>query len=64
MKLGNNRWLNADVQACIEPPPILIIKAEAGNTDEYNIIKITMLRDPASAASETYELKLQTFENG
>ena len=64
MKLGNNKWLNADVQARIEPPSIPIIKATEGKVEERNIINIKMRLDLASAASDTYELKAQTFENG
>ena len=64
MKLGNNKWLDADVQARIEPPPNPPIKATNGKTEEKNIIKIKMRREPASATSKTYELKVQTFENG
>ena len=63
MKLGNNKWLNAGVQARIEPPKIPIIKATSEKTEECNIIKIKILQDPASAASDTYKLKLQTFKN-
>ena len=64
MKLGNNKWLNTDFQARIEPPPIPLIKATNVNTEETNIIKIKMRQDPASDTSDTYKLKVQTFENG
>ena len=64
MNLGNKKWLNSDVQARIEPPPITLLKATAGKTEETHIIKIKMRREPASSTSETYELKVQTFENG
>ena len=63
MKLVNNKWLNADVQAHIEPPPILLIKATSVKMEKFNIININMRQDPAWTASETYELKVQTFEN-
>ena len=55
MKIGNNKWLNADVQALIEPPPIPLLKATTVNTEETHIINIKMRRDLASATSETYE---------
>ena len=32
--------------------------------EECNIIKIKIHQDPASATSETYKLKVPTFENG
>ena len=64
MKIGNYKWLNTDVQARIDPPPIPLIKATNVNTEKTNIIKIKMHQDPASATSDTYKLKVQTFENG
>ena len=64
MKLGNNKWLNADIHTRIEPPKPPPIKATNGNTEETNIIKIKMRQDPASDTSDTYKLKVQTFENG
>ena len=64
MKLRNNKWLNTDVQARIKPPPIPLIKATKVETEETNIIKIKMRQEPASATSETYKLKVQTFKNG
>ena len=64
MNLGNNKWLNADVQARIKTPPTPLIKAKNRKTKETNIIKINMCQDPVSATSDHYKLKLQTFENG
>ena len=64
MNIGNKKWLNVDVQACIEPPPILLIKETTGKVEECNIIKINMRQYPASAIYDTYELKVQMFENG
>ena len=34
MKLGNSKWIYADVQAHIEPPPIPLIKAKNVNTEK------------------------------
>ena len=62
MNLGNNRWLNSDVQARIDPSPTPLIKVTNGKTEETDIINIMMRQDPASATSETYDLKVQTFE--
>ena len=64
MNLGNNRWINLDVQACTEPPPIPLIKATNGKTEETDIIRIKICRGPASATFNTYKLKVQMFENG
>ena len=63
-KLGNNKWINVDVQARIYPPPITLLKAKTGKTDEEHIIKIKMRQDPASSTPKTNELKVQMFENG
>ena len=42
MKLGNKKWLNADVQARIEPPTTPLIKEMTEKVEEYNIIKTKM----------------------
>ena len=63
MKLGNNKWLNADIHTRIEPPNPPLIKATNGNTEETNIIKIKMRQDPVSSTSDTYKLNFQTLEN-
>ena len=57
-------WLSAEVQACIEPPTILLIKKEPPEANKYAIIKINMHQNPLDAASETYTLKIVTFEHG
>ena len=64
MKLGNNKWLDTNVQAHIDPPPISLIRSTTEKVEECNIIKINMRRDPAPATFDTYELKVPTFENG
>ena len=64
MKLRNPNWLSADVQAHIEPPPIPLNRAAADTVKECDIIKIKMRRDPASATSDMYKLKIEMFENG
>ena len=63
MKLRNNKCLNADIQACIKPSPISLIKATNGKKEETNIINIKMRQELVSATSKTYELEVQTFEN-
>ena len=57
-------WLSADVQACIDPPSITLIKVEIEYEQAKNIIKVGMLSNPAIDASETYKLKMSTFDNG
>ena len=63
MKIRNNRWINAEVQALIGPQPISLIIEETENMEECNIIKIKMRQDPASATSETYKLKVLRLNN-
>ena len=64
MNIGIPKWINTYVQARINTPPIPPIKTISENLEEYNIIKINMRQDLASATSNTYELKVQTLENG
>ena len=64
MKLGNNRRINAEVQARIDPPPTPLIRTPSGKVEECNIIKIKMRQYSASVTSNTYELKVQTYKNG
>ena len=65
MKIAqSHNCLSTDVQALIEPPPIPLIKVDLEEERASNIIKVKMRRNPALAASETYELKMATFENG
>ena len=56
-------WLSAEVQAWIEPPQITLDKKETKLVNEYDIIKIKMRWNPYDVASETYELKIVTFEH-
>ena len=60
----NPNWLSADVQARIEPPSFPLIKAELEEEKLSDIIKIKIHREPASSTSETYKLKISTFEKG
>ena len=48
-------WISADAQQRIKPPPIPIM---------YDIINIKMRQNPSTADSETYKLKIITFEHG
>ena len=59
MKLAiNPNWLRANIQACINPSPILINRAVTENAKECNILNIKMCWYPAPATSKNYKLKL------
>ena len=47
-----------------QTPPISLVKKEPKNVNEYDIINIKMCRNLSDANSETYELKIVTFEHG
>ena len=64
MNLRNPNWISVDIQANIDPPQILLIRVVTEKVKYFDIIKIKMLCDPASATSKTYEIKVPTFENG
>ena len=57
-------WISAEVQKRIKPPSNHVVKKEPDKVNEYVIIKIKMRRNPSDANSETYELKIVTFEHG
>ena len=57
-------WLSAKVKELIDPPPIPLIKESSEDVIECDIININMSRSPSAAGSETYELNIETFENG
>ena len=63
-KIGNTRWLNANVQDLINPPLIPVIRSASEKVVECNIIKIKMIRDPELDTSKTYDIKVPTFKNG
>ena len=66
MKRISNKenWLSGEIIACVEPPPIPLIKAEqAGVKKESDYNKVKPRRNPASSTSKTYEVKLALFEN-
>ena len=56
-------WISAEVQARIKTLPIPLIKKEADYVRECDIIKIKKRQDPFDANSETYDIKIATFEN-
>ena len=57
-------WISAEVQALIKPLQITPVKKITDNVSKFNIININMRWNPSDADSETYELKIVTFENG
>ena len=59
----NPNWLRAEVQACIDPPSINFDKKDHTEESHTNIIRVKIRLNPASAASETYKLKISTFKN-
>ena len=61
---SNQKWLSADVQERNDLLLIQLIKVEEEEEKSSNIIKVKMRRNPASAASETYELNMAMFKHG
>ena len=65
MKIGSNpNWPSFDFQTRIDPSPITIIKKRKKEEKASNIIRVNMCRNPESAVSKTYELKMATFNHG
>ena len=62
MKTGGP-WLNADIQARIEPPLVPLTKAELEEKKSKNIIKVKIWRNPSQATSETYKFNMSTFDD-
>ena len=58
--MKNVGWLSSDMQACIDPPPILLIKLGVDYDRTTHIIKIRI--NPSSVASETYNVNMNTFD--
>ena len=56
-------WISAEVQVRIESPPILLVKKEPKKFNKYDIIKIKKRRNLSDANSETYKVKIVTFEH-
>ena len=64
MKLRNPNWLSVYVQEHSKTPPVPLNRVVTEIVKECNIVKIKMRQDPASATSNTYGLKMSTFETG
>ena len=64
MKIFTNlNCLSVDVLSRINPPLIPLNRAVTENAKECDIIKIKMFWDSYSSTSETYNLKIDIFEN-
>ena len=63
MKNSNIIWLSAKLQERINPPPITSINKATNDVIECDIINIEMRRNLSAPDSETYKLKIATFEN-
>ena len=61
--MNNVGCISSDMQARIEPPPILLIKLEVDDNRKTHIIKVKMQRNPSSATSETYNVNMNTFDD-
>ena len=62
--MKNVGWLSSDMQASIELPPIPIFKLEVYDDCTTYIIKVNVRRNPSSAASKTYNVNMNTFDDG
>ena len=61
---SNLNWISDDVQASIDTPTTPMTTVEEEENKARNIIKNKVCRNPVSAASENYKLKMATFDNG
>ena len=57
-------WPSYDMQARIKPPPIPLIKLEVDYDRTTHITKVKMRRNPSSVAYETYNVNMNTFDDG
>ena len=62
--MKNVGCISADMQARIEPPHIPFIKLEVGYYFTTQIIKVKMRRNLSLAASEIYNINMNTFYDG
>ena len=51
------------MQACIDPPPTPLIKLEVDDEFTNHIIKVKMRRNPSLAASKTYNINMNMFDD-
>ena len=62
--MNNGPWISVDVQACIEPPPVPLIKVELGELHATHIIKVKIQRKPSQATSEKYQMNTSILDDG
>ena len=62
--MKNAGWISADILTHINPQPIPLIKVELDDYCTTHIIKVKMLRNPSSAASEMYNVNMNMFDDG
>ena len=48
----------------MEPPPTPLIKSKHSDKSDKFFVKIILHRDPTSATSDLYELKMALLDNG
>ena len=59
----NDQCLGADTQYKIEPPRIPLIKLDLEELYTPHIIKFMFPRNPSRTTSETYYMKMSTFDD-
>ena len=62
--MNNVGWISSYMQARIEPPLISLVKLEVDYYCTTHIIKVKMQRNTSSAASEMYNVNMNTFDDG
>ena len=62
--MNNVGCISADMQSRIKPLSIPLIKVEVYDYCTTHIIKVKILRNSSSAASETYNVNMNTFYDG
>ena len=61
--MNNVGWLSTDMQARIDPLPIPLIKVEVDYYFTTHIIKVKIHRNPSSAASKTFNVNINKFND-
>ena len=61
--MKNVGWLSSDMQARIDTPTILLMKLGVDDVCTTHIIKVKIRINPSSAASETYKVNMDTFND-
>ena len=62
--MKNVGGLSADMQVHTKSPPIPLTKLEVDDDRTTHIINVNMRRNPSSAASKTYNVNMNTFDDG